>query len=68
MAGQAALRVRGVVLPDAEPREVYVVGGRVTYEPSAGAQTLSDDGWLVPGLVDAHCHVGLGPDGAVDRA
>ena len=25
-------------------------------------------GWVLPGLVDAHCHVGLGPDGAVDEA
>jgi len=25
-------------------------------------------GWLVPGLVDAHCHIGLGPGGPVDRA
>ena len=24
----------------------------------------STAGWIVPGLVDAHCHVGLGPDGA----
>jgi imidazolonepropionase-like amidohydrolase len=22
-------------------------------------------GWIVPGLVDAHCHIGLGPDGPV---
>ena len=27
----------------------------------------SIDGWVVPGLVDAHCHVGLDAHGAVDR-
>lgn len=27
---------------------------------------MFDGGWILPGLVDAHCHVGLGPHGAVD--
>ena len=57
-------RVRGPVLPDGEPRDLYVVGGRVTYERQAGAPTVAE-GWVVPGLVDAHCHVGLDADGAV---
>ncbi len=60
------LHVRGVVLPDGEQRDLYVVDGRVTYEPAA-AETVAE-GWIVPGLVDAHCHIGLGPDGAVDEA
>jgi len=47
---------------------VWVVSGRLTFERVAGAQTVLDGGWLVPGLVDAHCHVGLGPGGAVDLA
>ena len=25
-----------------------------------------DGGWIIPGLVDAHCHVGLGAHGATD--
>jgi imidazolonepropionase-like amidohydrolase len=25
-----------------------------------------DGGWILPGLVDAHCHVGLGEHGAID--
>lgn len=52
------------MLPDGEPRDLYAVNGRVTYEPVASAQTVSR-GWIVPGLVDAHCHIGLDPDGAV---
>ena len=40
--------------------------GLLTDEPVAGAETLVDGGWILPGLVDAHCHVGLGPEGAVD--
>jgi imidazolonepropionase-like amidohydrolase len=61
------LRFRGPVLPDGEARDLYVVGGRVTLEPVAGAETAAE-GWIVPGLVDAHCHVGLDAHGAVDEA
>jgi imidazolonepropionase-like amidohydrolase len=31
----------------------------------AGEQTVFVGGWIIPGLVDAHCHVGLGPHGAI---
>ena len=54
----AALRVSGPVLPDGESRDLYVVDGRVTYEPQPGADTVAE-GWIVPGLVDAHNHLGL---------
>src|SRR5689334_10105826 len=63
----SALRFRGPVLPDGEVRDLYVVDGRVTYEPVASAETVAE-GWVVPGLVDAHCHVGLDAHGAVDEA
>ena len=59
-----ALRFSGPVLPDGEPRDLFVVDGRITYEPQAGAETAAR-GWIVPGLVDAHCHLGLDDDGAV---
>lgn len=55
---------RGPVLPDGEPRDLYVVDGRVTYEKQASAELVAE-GWIVPGLVDAHCHVGLDAHGAV---
>jgi imidazolonepropionase-like amidohydrolase len=58
------LRVQGVVLPDGEGRDLYVVDGAVTYEPVADAELIAS-GWIVPGLVDAHCHVGLDAHGAV---
>ncbi len=60
----AAQRFRGPVLPDGEARDLYVVDGMVTYEPQAGAETVAE-GWIVPGLVDAHCHLGLDDDGAI---
>src|SRR3954470_14810119 len=59
-----ALRFRGPVLPDGEVRDLNVVDGVVTYEKVAGAETVAE-GWIVPGLVDAHCHVGLDEKGAV---
>ncbi|WP_331715807.1 amidohydrolase family protein [Tessaracoccus coleopterorum] len=34
-------------------------------EPVAGARTIATSGFVIPGLVDAHSHIGLGPDGAV---
>lgn len=61
-----ALRFRGPVLPDGETRDLYVVDGRITYEPVASAELVAV-GWIVPGLVDAHCHVGLDGNGAVPR-
>jgi imidazolonepropionase-like amidohydrolase len=61
-------RLRGTLLGPhgGDPVELYVDGAGVLVEgPLPGAQTLVDAGFLVPGLVDAHCHVGLGPKGAV---
>ncbi len=55
---------RGPVLPDGESTQLYVVGDRVTYEAVAGAE-LAGSGWIVPGLVDAHCHIGLDDHGAI---
>jgi len=62
-----ALAFSGPVLPEGEPRELYVVGDRVTYERPPAAETAVR-GWIVPGLVDAHCHIGLGAEGALDAA
>ena len=64
----AVLHLRGPVLvgPDEVVGEAWVVGGRITYERPAGDVTAVD-GWVVPGLVDAHCHIGLDAAGAVDE-
>jgi imidazolonepropionase-like amidohydrolase len=61
-----ALHLHGVVLPDDEPRDLWVVNGRVRTAPVGNATTVFDGGYLVPGLVDAHCHIGIGPEGPVD--
>jgi len=64
------LHVRGLGLPDGEPVEWWIVDGTLSAEPVANAETVfgadGHGGWIVPGLVDAHCHVGLGVHGAIE--
>jgi imidazolonepropionase-like amidohydrolase len=60
------LHVRGVVLPEREHRDVWIRDGEITFEPVPGAETVAD-GWILPGLVDLHCHVGLDSRGAVPQ-
>jgi imidazolonepropionase-like amidohydrolase len=62
----APLHLRGRGLPDGEQVEWWIADGILRSEPVAGAETIFDGGWILPGLVDAHCHVGLGPGGAID--
>ena len=57
-------RYSGVVLPEGESRDLYILNGQITHEAQAGAETQAR-GWILPGLVDAHCHIGLGPSGAI---
>lgn len=58
------LKVSGTILPSGGTGDLYVVDGHVTYEPVADAVAIGT-GWVVPGLVDAHCHIGLDEHGAV---
>ncbi len=56
-----------VVGDGAELDECWVVDGRLTLEvPAEPAREV--EGWVLPGLVDVHCHIGLGPEGAVSEA
>jgi imidazolonepropionase-like amidohydrolase len=44
---------------------LWSVDGRLTFlRPAAAPETVLH-GWVLPGLVDAHCHIGLGPGGDV---
>jgi len=63
------LELRGRVLLDDEREtdRVWVVGGRFTLDRPARVDDVLE-GWVLPGLVDVHCHVGLAADGPVDRA
>lgn len=62
------LHLHGTVLPDGEMRDLWVVDGVVRTEPVADAVTVCRGAWLMPGLVDAHCHIGLDSRGGVERA
>jgi imidazolonepropionase-like amidohydrolase len=63
-----AMHVRGVMLPAEEPGELWVADGAICAEPVSGAVTVCDGGFVLPGLVDAHCHVGIGARGATSLA
>ena len=55
-------------LPDEDAIELWIVDGHISREPVASADTVfgaSGGGWILPGLVDAHCHVGLGEHGEI---
>lgn len=59
-AGEARpLHMRVVWLPDDTVRDLYVEGDRLTFEPVPGARTVATGGYALPGLVDAHCHIGI---------
>jgi imidazolonepropionase-like amidohydrolase len=62
------LHVRGVVLPTDTERDLWTdSSGRISDEPVPDAQTVAVGAFIVPGLVDAHCHVGLDEHGGVDE-
>ncbi|MFC0675581.1 amidohydrolase family protein [Brachybacterium hainanense] len=63
------LHLRGPVLrgPESELPEAWVVGGRIHHarpELPSGTEIREIDGFVVPGLADLHCHIGIGDDGA----
>ncbi|WP_020140778.1 amidohydrolase family protein [Streptomyces sp. 351MFTsu5.1] len=70
MNDHAVLHVKGRILtgPEEVRDELWVVDGRISYDrPVAARDVRTVSGWALPGLVDAHCHVGLGPHGPVDQ-
>ena len=65
------LHVKGRILvgPQEVRDEIWVVDGVVSWTPPADTTTVqSVTGYVLPGLVDAHCHVGLEAHGGVDEA
>jgi imidazolonepropionase-like amidohydrolase len=59
------LHLKAVFLPDEREREAWVIDGRLSFtRPQSGdSRTIATTGWAIPGLVDAHCHIGLSPLG-----
>jgi len=67
----SALHLRGPLLvgPDEVVDAAWVLDGRLSFtRPTTDRDVTTIEGWVLPGLVDAHCHIGLGPHGAVDDA
>ncbi|WP_254885873.1 amidohydrolase family protein [Streptomyces sp. NA02950] len=70
-AGAAGVREAAGATGSAESvrDELWVVDGKITFQRPAGARDVRlIEGWVLPGLVDAHCHVGLDAHGAVDES
>ncbi|WOC14516.1 putative protein [Gordonia sp. MP11Mi] len=44
-----------------ESIEFWVTDGVISFDKIDDAETAVDGGWIVPGLVDAHNHVGIAP-------
>ena len=69
MVGSSVLHVTGRVLvgPEDVRDELWVVDGRISYTrpTSLVGEPVELRGWVLPGLVDAHSHVGLDAHGAV---
>ncbi len=61
-----ALHLRGIFLPEEDERDAWILDGRLTFERPGPAETICSSGWILPGLIDAHCHIGLKPDGWAD--
>ena len=71
MVEGAVLHIRGGVLvgPEEVRDELWVIDGRISFtRPAVARDIRTIEGWVLPGLVDAHCHVGLDANGAVDEA
>lgn len=56
-----------LVSADEERQGMWSVDGVLTFERPTATPDLVLDGWVLPGFVDAHCHIGLGVGGAVDE-
>ncbi|MDQ0756017.1 amidohydrolase family protein [Arthrobacter sp. B3I4] len=52
---------------DEERQGLWAVDGRLTFQRPLETPGSVLDGWVIPGLVDAHCHIGLGPGGDVSE-
>ena len=48
--------------------ELWIIDGKVSFTPPTSGDVETVSGFVLPGFVDAHCHVGLDAHGAVDDA
>src|SRR5664279_5301697 len=63
----SVLRIQGRALPGGDVVDLYADGDQWTDDPVRDAE-LVGQGWLLPGLVDAHTHPGFDQPGPLDTA
>jgi len=63
----SVLRIQGRALPGGDVVDLYADGDQWTDDPVRDAE-LVGQGWLLPGLVDAHTHPGFDLPGPLDTA
>lgn len=63
-----ALRIQGHVLPGGEERELFVVEDKMFFDAGGDVRTLVEGGWILPGLVDCHAHLGMAAPGGTTPA
>ncbi|WP_054952082.1 amidohydrolase family protein [Flaviflexus massiliensis] len=62
------IHLTGPILTGTEVHpEAWVVDGTITYQKPDGQPSRTISGTVLPGLVDVHCHIGLGSDVFVER-
>ncbi len=59
-----AFHLRGTVLPAGASQDLFIADGRITFADVEDAVTISEGGWITPGLVDAHAHLAMGSPGS----
>src|SRR4029453_14233977 len=59
------LHFAGMVLPEGDYRDLWVVDGVMRTEAISNAQTVAIGVWLMPVLVASHFHVGMERQGVV---
>ena len=64
-----AYELTGPILADEDVvvGRAWILGGRITYEEPRHTDVTRIDGWVVPGFVDMHCHLAVGPSGPVEE-
>ncbi|MEU3271733.1 amidohydrolase family protein [Saccharomonospora sp. NPDC006951] len=61
---EPAFQLTGTVLPEGGERDLWIADGRISFEPPGDRPvTALRGGYVLPGLVDAHCHPGIGVAG-----
>lgn len=53
------LHIHGRVLPEDIERDLYIVNGHITFHKVKDAKMVVKNGYIIPGLVDAHAHLSI---------